>query len=330
MATTITTSEINMNYVPESMLDDDGNVMAKYETEAKEISQGVSAIIADLPPTDKLFFLAMLYDLLEETTEVDSATIILQAEDLEKTAVMISEFFNTAGGSITLTVIVTQLMMLLEWDSIEGRQRSRDTSVQCYLEQARTLRKEGDNIWENALINMVIGLVSAVVSTVMAVISIVQAAKQASAAKEAATQAVALEKHESAPKINTEGKPMNEAELQGRQQEIDGISKQLDNAKHTMVVAERKATAAYSVSETLRAFGQVLNSFIQGIYQKELKELEAKGVTYTALATYFAQEAEMERQIYDNLQKTRDVLLDEFKTLTGIIVELMQVITSKS
>src|SRR5690554_5349446 len=120
------TTEINVNYVPTYLLNDDGTVKEGSEAEAARISAGVATAISNLPVEEQAMFLALLKtelivpntqdDYSEENIEKSLAALALAAE-------VIIDLFETAGGDFSVLAILLESYFLEQVEALETRER---------------------------------------------------------------------------------------------------------------------------------------------------------------------------------------------------------------
>lgn len=342
MAETVST-EINTNYIPQYMVEDDGQVKAEYLTIAAQISEGVSTLVADLPPVERAMFIVLLTSLFALTTEegliaaTDGAIDIdgdgtltydelaAQIYELEEIATFIAELFRVAGGFNDLMAMLVEIAMLIETDAVECRLRARDDSTQSAYRQAKKLRKQGRRAFKTALESMLIQLAVAVVTLVITVFSICNAAKQINnsrAAKEnyhaSLDNEISSNSSEGVSKNDVKNYDQNALEKTAHKGQSQQLKAQGDIKQMEARINETYGNVIQQIATQIKTIGDILTQWRSGEGQKDLKMLEGEEVEASAEANYFKNEQDIyqgfERNFYDAVAKmiqTADKILEQ-------------------
>lgn len=326
MGTSVTT-EINTKYVPESMLNN-GVVDPNYEVIATEISQGVSAIVADLPPVDKAIFLALLYKLFNELAASDwtSSMVTTTLETYEETATTLGDLFENAGGVEEISTVLALIVMLLETDSVDSRLRSRETSIQMHYQQADKLRSQGRKTWNSALWAMGMQVAVSGVGAALAAASMSHGFKQAQSAEQSVNSVESAHKIE----MNNQNKDLELPDNQQCKNEIKSHQLNAERQKATGIMHEKYAGGYYSLGETFRSLGQVTVTTTQAKFQRDIKNLEGDEVDRSARANFYSTESEIQRQFGDTFHKSWDEFKEKIKVYREYTNDMMSAIVRNS
>ena len=317
------TTEINVNYVPTYLLNDDGTVKEGSEAEAARISAGVATAISNLPVEEQAMFLALLKtelivpntqdDYSEENIEKSLAALALAAE-------VIIDLFETAGGDFSVLAILLESYFLEQVEALETRERSRQSARDLLMHQADKMMDSAKETVNAALVNCVTSCVSCAVTVLSAALSMVFASQQASASKDAATHETQV--NEANTKLSNPNIAPNE-----RPQ----IHEDIKTSTSTMRQHQQVAAMAGHRSDSLRILsrqttetGSAVGGYLQSEKQSEGKVDEAKGSEAAALASQESGTSDIAKTIQSAYESAIAELISAFKAMLANETELLK------